>query len=149
MEGSVDRYCCAGCEMAAAIIRDAGLERYYLEREEPAPRPEPGGPEWTGVPVAEAPDGTCIVRLAVDGLRCASCVWVTEGVLTRARPESRRPPFRTRRAGRRCASTHRGSRSVRSRDESSHSATAPDPWEARRGPIGRFWSSSASPPSRR
>jgi Cu2+-exporting ATPase len=33
--------------------------------------------------VAVAPDGSCEIRLQVDGLRCASCVWVTENVLQR------------------------------------------------------------------
>jgi Cu2+-exporting ATPase len=35
------------------------------------------------VPVETGDDGTCAVRLQVDGLRCASCVWVTEHVLQR------------------------------------------------------------------
>jgi P-type Cu2+ transporter len=33
------------------------------------------------VPVETLPDGTCEARLMVDGLRCASCVWVVEHVL--------------------------------------------------------------------
>ena len=39
VEGATDAYCCAGCELAAAIIRGAGLEAYYREREAFAPRP--------------------------------------------------------------------------------------------------------------
>ena len=44
MEGPEDVYCCSGCEMAAAIIRGAGLESYYEEREAlpPGPREAPG-----------------------------------------------------------------------------------------------------------
>lgn len=67
--------------MAAAIIRDAGLERYYEERTEYAPRPGPSRGGWETVPVALGEDGTAEVRLVVDGLRCASCVWVAEHVL--------------------------------------------------------------------
>jgi len=69
--------------MAHAIIHGAGLERYYEEREAFAPRPEKWTASWDAAPAATLPDGTCQVRLAVDGLRCASCVWVTERVLER------------------------------------------------------------------
>ena len=83
VEGPEDHFCCAGCEMADAIIRGAGLERYYLEREAFAPRPEPLSGGWDALPVEERPDGLCEIRLAIDGLRCASCVWVAENVLQR------------------------------------------------------------------
>lgn len=84
VEGQRDAFCCAGCEMADEIIRGAGLERYYAERREFAPRPEGRSSEaWSGVPVEVQDDGTCEARLRVDGLRCASCVWVTENVLVR------------------------------------------------------------------
>jgi Cu2+-exporting ATPase len=81
VEGTEDAYCCHGCELAAGIIRDAGLERYYAEREAWAPRPSGRSPGWSAAPVRELPDGTCETRLHIDGLRCASCVWVTENVL--------------------------------------------------------------------
>lgn len=70
--------------MAAAIIRGAGLERYYVERTQFAPRPEPAtAGDWEAVPVTTDERGTCEARLVIDGLRCASCVWVTERVLAR------------------------------------------------------------------
>lgn len=81
VEGEADAYCCLGCETAAAIIRGAGLERYYREREAYAPRPEGQVTSWSGVAPLVHEDGTCELRLAVDGLRCASCVWVVENVL--------------------------------------------------------------------
>ncbi len=40
--------------MAAAIIRGAGLERYYAEREACAPRPEPIAAGWGAVPIEAA-----------------------------------------------------------------------------------------------
>ncbi|KPJ82688.1 MAG: hypothetical protein AMS19_07020 [Gemmatimonas sp. SG8_23] len=83
VEGPEDAFCCRGCEMAWAIIRGAGLERYYEERTELPPRPEPLRERWDSVEAERRSDGTCEVRLAVDGLRCASCVWVTENVLER------------------------------------------------------------------
>jgi Cu2+-exporting ATPase len=83
VEGPADAFCCSGCEIAFAIIRGAGLERYYAEREAFAPRPEPCTAAWAGIPAEPQPDGTVCARLVVDGLRCASCVWVTEKVLER------------------------------------------------------------------
>jgi len=83
VEGDLDLYCCRGCEMASAIIRGAGLERYYAEREACAPRPEPIAAGWGSVPTESAEDGSASVRLVIDNLRCASCVWVTEAVLQR------------------------------------------------------------------
>ncbi|MFK7928544.1 MAG: heavy metal translocating P-type ATPase metal-binding domain-containing protein, partial [Myxococcota bacterium] len=38
--GAVDRFCCSGCEMAWALVHEAGLERYYERREVPGARPE-------------------------------------------------------------------------------------------------------------
>jgi Cu2+-exporting ATPase len=69
--------------MAFAIIRGSGLERYYQEREAFAPRPEPLAGGWDALPVEPAENGLCEIRLAIDGLRCASCVWVAENVLQR------------------------------------------------------------------
>ncbi len=84
VEGDTESYCCRGCEVAAAIIRGAGLERYYADRTAFAPRPEPtGNDDWTRVEVLTDPAGRCEARLVVEGLRCASCVWVTEKVLER------------------------------------------------------------------
>ncbi len=83
VEGPEDAFCCPGCELAAQIIREAGLERYYAERTEYAPRPAPETGDWGRVPVAADAAGICEARLVVDGLRCASCVWVTEQVLER------------------------------------------------------------------
>jgi len=83
VEGPDDVYCCSGCEMAAAIIKGAGLESYYQERESLPPRPEGAAGDWDAVPVSPGEDGFAEIRLQVDGLRCASCVWVTENVLQR------------------------------------------------------------------
>jgi Cu2+-exporting ATPase len=71
-------FCCSGCEMAASIIRGAGLERYYRDRTAPGVRPEPVRAAWSEVPVEAETDGSCTVRLHVGGLTCAACAWVTE-----------------------------------------------------------------------
>jgi Cu2+-exporting ATPase len=69
--------------MAAAIIKGAGLESYYREREAYPPRPEGEAGDWDAIPAIVGADGMAEIRLQVDGLRCASCVWVTENVLQR------------------------------------------------------------------
>ncbi|HEY0994807.1 MAG TPA: heavy metal translocating P-type ATPase [Gemmatimonadaceae bacterium] len=81
VEGAADSFCCAGCEGAYAIIRGAGLERYYADREAYAPRPEGAASGWASVPTTPCDDGAMEARLMVDGLRCASCVWLVERVL--------------------------------------------------------------------
>jgi Cu2+-exporting ATPase len=81
VEGHEDAYCCGGCEMAAGLIRDAGLERYYAEREDFAPRSQSLDDGWDTVPVEADSAGIASVGLMIDGLRCASCVWVTEHLL--------------------------------------------------------------------
>ncbi len=83
LEDATERFCCAGCSTAWEIIQGAGLEAYYAERTAPAPRPEGPVTGWSAVPTSPGPGGTCEVRLQVDGLRCASCVWVVEQVLER------------------------------------------------------------------
>ncbi len=81
MEGPDDAYCCHGCELAAELIRGAGLEKYYERREAYAPRPDALGEGWETVPVEKDAAGVAQCRVMVDGLRCASCVWVTENLL--------------------------------------------------------------------
>lgn len=84
VEGDADAFCCSGCELAAAIIRGAGLEEYYARRTAFAPRPDPLATGWSSVPVNELDDGTCEANLVIDDLRCASCVWLIERVLERS-----------------------------------------------------------------
>jgi P-type Cu2+ transporter len=67
--------------MASAIIHGAGLERYYREREAFAPRPSGAGDGWSTVPTEVDGRGDSRARVQIDGLRCASCVWVIERVL--------------------------------------------------------------------
>lgn len=74
-------FCCAGCELAAAIISGAGLDRYYAVRTAPAPRPGGYAAAWSDVPVAMLADGRHEVCLHVGGLACASCAWVAERVV--------------------------------------------------------------------
>jgi P-type Cu2+ transporter len=90
-DGEVERrFCCAGCRGVWRLVRDEGLGRFYEERRwDPAGLPPADRP---GVaPLADlsayqpvvAPDGTAEVDVAIDGIRCASCVWLNERVLQR------------------------------------------------------------------
>jgi Cu2+-exporting ATPase len=83
VEARNDEFCCHGCELAWSIIHGAGLERYYEDREAYAPRPEPNRQSWEAVPTRTTPDGKACISVMIDGMRCASCVWVTERVLER------------------------------------------------------------------
>lgn len=77
-------YCCHGCELAAQIIQDAGLGRYYADREQAGNRPvAPPGAGWDRVEQRAAADGSVEADLRIDGLNCAACVWVTERVMER------------------------------------------------------------------
>ena len=80
MEGE-GTFCCQGCALAYRIIHDAGGAAYYRRRTALPPRPSPRRSAWSGEPPRIRADGRREVRLAIDGLRCASCVWVLERVL--------------------------------------------------------------------
>ncbi|MCO4743706.1 MAG: heavy metal translocating P-type ATPase [Proteobacteria bacterium] len=83
VEGDEGTFCCSGCELAYAVLSDAGLQGHYLEREVPGLRPlPPVRRDWSLVALTEH-DGSCEAVLAVDGLTCASCVSVAEALLER------------------------------------------------------------------
>ncbi len=85
--------CCAGCEAVASTIVDAGLESYYETRDAPLP----GDPRLADLPLAAVYDDPLAQRLfvaavgehgreallALDGIRCAACVWLNERYLRR------------------------------------------------------------------
>ncbi len=72
-------FCCPGCETAHAIITGAGLGEYYRSREAAAPRPE--GVTPIRIAASPTPQGDHEACFFLDGLRCASCVWVSERIL--------------------------------------------------------------------
>lgn len=84
VEGPEGTFCCHGCEAAAALVREAGLDGWYATRSSPAPRVQGADPiVWAKIPQTREADGTMCASFGVDGLRCASCTWVTEKVLER------------------------------------------------------------------
>ncbi|WP_044560012.1 heavy metal translocating P-type ATPase metal-binding domain-containing protein [Azospirillum sp. B4] len=90
-------FCCQGCAGAYTLIHDLGLDAYYDRRpiEAAAPPVAPDGTDGAdpllGLPdaVAVAPDGSCLLRLSVDGLHCGACLWLIEAAVTRNHPEVR------------------------------------------------------------
>jgi Cu2+-exporting ATPase len=82
------QFCCAGCRTAWAIIHDAGLDRYYAfdqRREAPV---EPSGrrfeefdhPAFEALYVRTRSDRLRTTELYLEGVHCASCVWLVERV---------------------------------------------------------------------
>jgi len=71
-------FCCRGCATAWSLLHDAGLGDYYRLREALPEGPAevtPDRPPEAEI-VAALRDGE--LRIALDGMHCASCAWVVE-----------------------------------------------------------------------
>jgi Cu2+-exporting ATPase len=94
IDGAEHAFCCAGCRGVYALLHEEGLDRrYYADRRwtevgpttailraaGPAPRDDLSAFEVEAVPGG----GEASVELAIDGIRCASCVWLNERILLR------------------------------------------------------------------
>ncbi len=81
-------FCCGGCATAYAIIHDGGLDRYYDLPEKRLVAVAPSGrrfeefdhPAFHELYVRARADGTVDTELYLDGVHCASCVWLVERV---------------------------------------------------------------------
>ncbi len=88
-DGEVERvFCCTGCQGIHRLIREEGLGAFYegrrWEQGGLAARPEdPQEVEAFRAAVREGKDGLSEVDLYVEGIRCASCVWLNERLLGR------------------------------------------------------------------
>jgi len=86
--GDEASFCCGGCATAYAIIHDAGLARYYDLPDHRLAAVAPSGrsfdefdhPAFQARYVRSRPDGTVDTELYLDGVHCASCVWLVERV---------------------------------------------------------------------
>ena len=87
LEGVARKFCCAGCEAAAATIVALGLSVYYRQREEPAGKPDDSTLSaldayddalLVGDAVVHEPDGRHAARLVLEGMACAACGWLIE-----------------------------------------------------------------------
>ena len=87
--GETRQFCCHGCVAAAELIETLHLDSFYRFREQcavdaPVARPEKTLPweEFTAC-VQRLPDGTQELRLFIPDIRCATCVWLLEQVLSK------------------------------------------------------------------
>lgn len=77
-------FCCAGCEAVHALLRDHGLTRFYVlgGQRRGAVGEVPGAPRLDWLPELIAagtdPAGIIHLRLDVQGIRCAACVWLLQ-----------------------------------------------------------------------
>ena len=77
-------FCCPGCEAVYGLLHDCELERFYeLGGAEGRPigaAPKAGPREWLIEleDAAATPDGRVRLRLDVQGIHCAACVWLLQ-----------------------------------------------------------------------
>jgi Cu2+-exporting ATPase len=85
--GGARRFCCTGCLGVFRLVNEEGLGRFYAERRWEGPGqpidPAPPAPAAEAFAVVGVAGGAAEVDLAIDGIRCASCVWLNERVLQR------------------------------------------------------------------
>ncbi|QHS10833.1 heavy metal translocating P-type ATPase [Sinimarinibacterium sp. NLF-5-8] len=90
VKGTERAFCCAGCCAAATWIEQLGLGDYYRLRTQTAIKADQAEPEnaalWDRPGMAQhvvraLAEDRHEVLLAVDGLRCAACVWLIERAL--------------------------------------------------------------------
>lgn len=92
-EGLVDsaverQFCCTGCHTAFSILHEHGLDSYYgfAERREAPVRAsgrsyeEFDHPAFAQLYVTRTPAGLARTELYLEGVHCASCVWLVERI---------------------------------------------------------------------
>ncbi len=86
--GAARQFCCSGCRAAYEILHDHGLDRYYRlgDARRAAVRPTGRSYEefdheaFQKLYVRPLPEGRARVDLYLEGVHCASCVWLVERV---------------------------------------------------------------------
>ncbi len=81
-------FCCAGCEAAFGLINDLGLGNYYQTRiivaDEKTLIPDEASLEVSMTRfVTKNDEGNYSLHLFVQGIHCASCVWLIESALAK------------------------------------------------------------------
>lgn len=92
-EGLIDdnaerQFCCTGCHTAFTILHEHGLDSYYgfAERREAPVRAsgrsyeEFDHPAFAQLYVTRTPEGLSRTELYLEGVHCASCVWLVERI---------------------------------------------------------------------
>ncbi|HKJ04474.1 MAG TPA: heavy metal translocating P-type ATPase [Geopsychrobacteraceae bacterium] len=102
IDGKQLRFCCHGCRSAYQIICGAGLNRFYQREDRQSDslketRSAQFDDEYLQRYVRKR-DERSEIHLLVDGIRCASCIWLIEHILQQSRGiESARVNFATHR----------------------------------------------------
>ncbi len=84
IKNDLEEFCCLGCSAAYKIIGKFGFENYYKIREINSEVRKIKPEEQEKIDIDEfilEKDGVFEVNLAVQGLHCAACVWLIEGIL--------------------------------------------------------------------
>ena len=84
--GAAQQFCCNGCRVAYEIIHAHGLDQYYRLGEKREDAVQPTGREYDefdhsafrDLYVRSVGDGLSEVELYLEGVHCASCVWLVE-----------------------------------------------------------------------
>lgn len=87
-ERAEQQFCCTGCRTAFAILHEHGLDRYYEfaeKRESPVNSSgrlyeEFDHEAFTARYVTQQHDGLSRTELYLEGVHCASCVWLVERI---------------------------------------------------------------------
>jgi len=86
-KGQTLRFCCRGCEGAYRIISGAGLKEFYQRREWQTPGLPEGAysaryDDAALTPYIETLGDNCSITFLIEGLRCATCIWLNERILS-------------------------------------------------------------------
>ncbi len=78
-------FCCSGCATAYALIHSCGLEAFYRMSDEVRPVDAPtlryaefDRADFLQAHTVAAPGGELVATLGIDGMHCATCVWLLE-----------------------------------------------------------------------
>jgi Cu2+-exporting ATPase len=87
-DGETLRFCCKGCLGAYLLITGAGLASFYSRRDwqEPGLIPDAYKAVFDDAALAafvRQSGDTATVDILIDGIRCASCVWLNEKFISR------------------------------------------------------------------
>jgi Cu2+-exporting ATPase len=85
--GAAEQFCCSGCRTAWSILRGHGLDQYYRLPEQRRLPVRPSGRSFEEFDHAAFRDlyvrtrgGVAEIDLYLEGIHCASCVWLVERV---------------------------------------------------------------------
>ncbi len=83
LNGSQKVFCCHGCQDVYQLINSEGLDDFYRRRREWQPGPVVARPVDLAAFAAQVrQSGTELeLDIVLDGIRCASCVWLNEKIL--------------------------------------------------------------------